>query len=266
MALLNDDLSVWEIGFRWAGLDPDSWRPGIPLAVRDNFRTLMDAILSGHLHCLTITLEKRGDDWEAPPLFHIRDDLDAVYECINGLRFKRKLLKWARVERWAFQAWCEGRDIPLPEFWFPPGWKLDYQWPEVGAAAPLPEAPPVAPTGEATDNPETGTPASKPRAADGGGATAPDTAEGAKENDPETKQNYRASQRACIACQEIAKNVWKADPGMTIAGMVEHEAIQQLGGGRYYVSEVVRRWLAEVAPTEVKARRGRPRKNPTPDE
>ena len=73
------------------------------------------------------------------------------------------------------------------------------------------------------------------------------------------------SQRARIACQEIAKSIWKSEPDMTIAKMVEDEAIQRLGGGQYYVSEVVRRWLAEVAPAKVKARRGRPPKNLTPD-
>lgn len=42
---------------------------------------------------------------------------------------QRKLLKWAQIEREALQEWCERQGVPLPEFWFPPGWKLKYEWP-----------------------------------------------------------------------------------------------------------------------------------------
>lgn len=189
MTLLNDDLSVWEIGFRWAGRNPDSWWPGIPLAVGDNFRTLMDAILNGHLFCFTISLEKRGDDLESPPLFYIRDDLDAVYECINGVRFKRKLLKWARVERWAFMDWCEGHGIPLPEFWFPPGWKLGYQWREERAAAASPEAPQAAPEGPSTDEAESATAPSEPKAAESAKEIPAKPAVGGRKMSPRTKRN-----------------------------------------------------------------------------
>ena len=54
MALLNNELSVWEIGFRWAGKDPDWPWIRIPLQLRDNFRTLIDAILNNHLERVTI--------------------------------------------------------------------------------------------------------------------------------------------------------------------------------------------------------------------
>ena len=193
MALLNDDLSVWEIGFRWAGRDPTSWWPGIPLTVRDNFRMLMDAILSGHLDCITISPEKRGDDSEAPHLFYIRDDLDAIYECINGVRFKRKLLKWAQIERWAFMDWCEGRGIPLAEFWFPPGWKLDYQWREERTTAPLPAGTPAGLAAEPGDKPETETTVPEPEAAKGGGTPAENSTETVKQNDGEKEDKGRAS-------------------------------------------------------------------------
>lgn len=130
MSLLNDDLSVWEIGFRWAGYDPDQFRFHLPLLVRDNFRLLTDAILCDHLYCLTLSSEKyQGDDpFEAQ--LHIRYWLDDVYACIEGQGYSKKMLKWGRIERPAFQRWCERRNIPLPDFWFPQGWALEYQWEE----------------------------------------------------------------------------------------------------------------------------------------
>jgi hypothetical protein len=39
------------------------------------------------------------------------------------------------------------------------------------------------------------------------------------------------------------------------------------GGGQYYSEEVVRRWVKDVAPPEVSAKPGRPKKKmPTEDE
>jgi hypothetical protein len=266
MSLLNDELTVWEIGFRWAGRDPDSWWPHIPLAVRDNFRTLMDAILRSHLECLTISLEKRPKGSDDPHFFYIRDDLDTVYECIHGVRYNRKLLKWAQVERWAFMDWCEGHSVPLPEFWFPAGWGLNYQWPENRGAVPTVETPQTSPAeSPAADMPLSDTTAAESAVVETPVETPTTPNEGVPHNAVGGQEKYRVYQRRRIACQEIATNLWKSDPSMTIAAMVEHDAIQRLGGGQWNVSEVVRRWLADVAPQEVKARRGRPRKNPTVD-
>lgn len=130
MSLLNDELSVWEIGFRWSGYDPLQARLRLPLGVRDNFRIMMDAVLSIHLECLTLSNEKyEGSDPDEAKM-HIRYWLDDVYACIEGRRFNKQLLMWARIERWKFKRWCERRNIPLPEFWFPSGWAIDYQWDE----------------------------------------------------------------------------------------------------------------------------------------
>ena len=59
MPLLAEELSLWDIAFRWTGLDPDRHCLRLPLAVKDHFRNLMDAILKGDLLCLSILLEKR---------------------------------------------------------------------------------------------------------------------------------------------------------------------------------------------------------------
>lgn len=130
MSLLNDDLSVWEIGFRWAGYDSEQFRLRLPLLVRHNFRILIDAILCGHLYCITLDGQKyHGDDPEEARL-HIRYWLDDVNTCIEGQTFSKKMLKWGRIERWECKRRCELRTVPLPEFWFPPAWALEYQWDE----------------------------------------------------------------------------------------------------------------------------------------
>src|SRR5688572_12506101 len=106
MSLLCPGLSVWEIGHRWAGVDPNVYRLRIPLAVRDNFRLLIGAIYQGELSCSTLMMEKwresEGDDMKP---FYIRHHLDSIWACIGGSSPDRKLMKWARVDRWALKEW-----------------------------------------------------------------------------------------------------------------------------------------------------------------
>ncbi len=54
MALLTDNLSIWEIAHRWGGFDPDRYRIFHPLLVKDNFKLLIGAILDGEIFCETI--------------------------------------------------------------------------------------------------------------------------------------------------------------------------------------------------------------------
>jgi hypothetical protein len=88
----------------------------------------MDAILRGHLDCESLSLDKYYGDDRVEASLHIRYWLDDVHACINGRNFDRKLLKHAHIDRSAFQEWCEKRNIPLPEFWFPVGWNIEYKW------------------------------------------------------------------------------------------------------------------------------------------
>jgi hypothetical protein len=259
MSLLNDSLSVWEIGFRWASLDPSYRRLRVPLPVRDNFRTMMDAILSCHLPCTTLYIEKyQGTDRQEARLF-IRSWLDDINDCIEGQSFDRKLLKWARIERWALQQWCERRRIPLPEFWFPPGWALEYRWAEETLLVPdqgdesealahdvqTPEpddSPPVSSVVFPTDY----------RFAERAQVVPDFQADDAP-------ARLRENQKTTIACQQVAINLWKLHPDLTIAAMVKHEAIDKFCGGRFYSFRVVRKWLSAVAPPEIKSRVGRPK-------
>ena len=59
MPLLSDNLTVWEIGFRWAGLEPDQRWLRIPLCSVTNL-AFVTLILQGHLYSDTLALEKVG--------------------------------------------------------------------------------------------------------------------------------------------------------------------------------------------------------------
>lgn len=242
MAILTDELTVWDISFRWAGYDPDNFYLRLPLAVKDNFRLLMSAILSGEIICNTLCLDKRPANSKADPAYYIRTHIDDVYACIHGQKYNRKLMKWAALNRNWFYEWCTRRGITPPEFWFPLGWKIDYDEPIGGY-------PGLCMRHEEPKNSSTTVAFS---------FHWPEDDEENTESELVTTSNpSRPNQLAKIACQVIAQNIWKTDINISIADMVRRSEIQDLGGAKSYVYEVVRRWLSEVAPPEVKTRVGR---------
>jgi len=250
MALDTDELSVWDIGFRWAGHDPDRYWLRIPLLVRDNFRVLMNAILRGEIICNTLCLAKLPADSKADPLYYIRTHIDAVYQCIHGARFDRKLLRWASLNRHDFLTWCSCRGITPPEFWFPPGWKYEYEHPD--ELLPGLRVRHVEPESDGTivhfsyNWPE---------------PAMPDGEEAVPASSEEAKSNaLRRNQMAKITCQQIAQVIWQKEPTRRIADVIQDELIQEFGGAKHYGNDTVRSWISVVAPQEVRERRGRPRK------
>jgi hypothetical protein len=191
------------------------------LPVRDYARILIDAILSGEIDSITLRLDKwTPEDGEENQKYFIRYYMDDVYLCVWGKKFNRAMLKQASIDRYEMKHWCEFHAIPLPEFWFPPGWGYSYDWARRDV-----ELERVSP-----DSPNQDDPAIRP------------------------------STTAKVACQQIARGLWKEHPTMTIADMVKHPLVQQYGGAAVYTSSTVREWLSAVAPSEVKNKRGRPRK------
>ena len=225
MPLLTDDLSVREISFRWAGYDPDRFWRRTPLAAKDNFRTLMLAILKGHLECVTLSLDKwdpkKNDAVEKQ--FFIRTYIDEIYNGIAGHNFDRKLLDHARIDRPAMQLWCERQGIPLPEFWFPPGWKIDYQWPDIDDEQPAPA------------------------------------------NSDETKEEVRHRQdkrhRIQMACQQMAIMIWAKERTLTIKEVAIRKEIQEIADCGSYQLETVQEWIRDFDPRDPSQKRGRKRKN-----
>jgi hypothetical protein len=270
MPLLVNELPVWDIGFRLAGHEPRKLWFRVPIEVEDHFRNFMDAILHGNLACLNITLEKRHfePDEKKHSIYYWIDD---IYACIQGRHYNRKLLRWAHIERFDLMLWCERMNVPLPEFWFPPGWKLQYELPEghihpgyrfiqsnwtreeFKAWLEERDALDAKRANEASQSLLDGSTASQPLES----SSPPDDT-----NPMEGAVNkIRPNQEARIACQQIARAIWKNEPDRTIASVVKDELIQKYGGGGFYEGGTVREWVKVVAPSHVRSRRGAPRKN-----
>lgn len=209
MPLLSEQLSVWEIGFRWAGYDPCRFWLRIPLAVRDHFRTLIGEIHESRLECLTLRMEKyHGHDPNEARLYihHWQPAIDA---CVSGGAIDRKLLRWALLDRHAFFAWCEHHQVPLPEFWFPPGWGADYQWGDEQTAEVLPAK-----------------------------------AETALQRRIRVEKDHRVR----MACQQIASWLWAKHPDMPIKDVVLSKEIQDMCGAQHYDYTTVKHWIAAFDP------------------
>jgi hypothetical protein len=238
MSILADELSVWDICFRWAGYDPRKFYFRIPLEVENNFRTIMQEILDAHLYCESITLEKREFTKE-----NVKESiyywLDEMYACIHGVRFNRKLFKWAVITRYDFMQWCQRMNAPLPEFWFPQGWNLQYELPENDYYPGLMHDLKYWPEEE--------------RKAFFGNRD--------KSDPVRADLKSRHNQEARIASRLVAANIWKLDSDRSIASVIRDDVIQKLCGANRYDEDTIREWIKDIAPPEVRARRGRPRKN-----
>lgn len=248
MPILSSSLSVWEIAHRWAGYDPDIFRVRLPLLVKDYARLLFDEIMEGNLFCDTLIQAKRPPDSKADPRYYIRSHLHDINMCIWGKRFKRSLMKWAEIPRYEFEEWCERYAIPLPEFWFPPGWNRHYDTPWYGPRAFWvyhiePDEPGGVSYGFNIPKEEDEKPAP----------------EDSSQVNPESG---RPNQKARFMVQQMAMQLWKEHPQRTIAEMARDEKLLTYSGAAHYTPGALRKWLSEVAPVNIKGKRGRPRKKP----
>ena len=220
MPLLNDELSLWEIAHRWNNLDPNTIHLlRLPLELKDSFRLMINAILEADLDS-SLLMEKWYSDSDTSPDMHIRYYINDIYTCIWGKKFNRRLFKIISITRYSFKTWCELYDIPLPEFWFPSGWK--YQPDRYSLLD--------------DENAET-------------------------QDHENTSSKLRKNQETRIACRQIAEQLWKEDSTINITEMVKHGIIQKYGGGKNYGDDTVRRWISELAPPDIRGKKGRPPNN-----
>jgi len=225
MPLNLDSLTLWEISHRWYNHDPSVWRPRLPLEVRDITRVMLSAILDRSLVSLLSLDKGQIAQEDFPKEFSVYTWLDDIYSAIAGNPVNRKMLRIIQIDRWDLADWCEREGIPKPQFWFPSDWKPrldDQDVEEVSEGANDDEEP----------------------------------------NHTEGPLKLRPSTRAKIACQEVAKNLWKQKEHVdtTITSMAVHEVIHELCGGQHYSKDRVRKWIKDVAPAHISNRRGRPPK------
>jgi hypothetical protein len=228
MALLINQLTVWELGFRWAGFDPDKIYLRIPLPVRDNFRLIIDQIYDSYLHCETLSTAKYLGTYKEEARYHLRYWINSIESCVEGESYDRELLKFARIDRNEFQLWCTRHKVPLPEFWFPVGWGVDYEWPDD--------------TSEDQKSPLVG------------------------ETVQESRIRLDDRHRIEMACKQIALTLWEKDPQKNIKDIANSNEVQRLGGGENYELETVLEWLGKVDPRDPSKKRGPKRKNNTGSE
>lgn len=122
MPLLDDNLTIWKIAFRWAGLDPESllYRFFIPTEAKDNIRLVLNAILTNSLYCTSL----KADEFLKNDTKSNRYKLNNIGDCISDSNYDRDFLKSHSIYRSDFAHWCNRTGIPYPEFWFPPGWAV----------------------------------------------------------------------------------------------------------------------------------------------
>src|SRR5450830_860713 len=104
MPLLDDNLTIWKISFRWAGLDPDSlkYRFYIPIAVKDNIRLVLNAVLTNILFCPSL----KPDVLLAHATARDQDNLDKLRDCIIDKKYDRAFLEGRIIYRSDFAHWC----------------------------------------------------------------------------------------------------------------------------------------------------------------
>lgn len=223
--------SIWEIVHRCHNLNPESTDPQkLPFPVQDTLRSLAGA---NHYDGLMIVncngVENKGAYHESTRHRYMHEEVEeGLFDCYRNKVFDKLLLESVFVEQQPFGKWCLEKGLRLPSFWFSAEWKpdnYDYRGWALGSS---------------------------------GEKSLPDTQE-TTDSQPETK--LRSMQMDRLVCQAIARTLWDIDPQKTIADMCKHSAIQRYGNGRQYKGEhTLRDWLSEVAPPEVKGKRGRPKK------
>ncbi len=225
MPLLDDALTIWEIGFRWAEKNPDRPWAWIPAEVKDNFRLVLRAIADGDLYCGTLTT-KVDPKW---PQTSIRHNAKVIDACIDGERYDRRFLKAHSILRWEFAGWCDKSAIPLPAFWFPPGWLTD----EPGYPASLRK--PMESITLASLDKET-----RPVATD------------AKKKPRSNDAIWEEARAAAKAIRAEAGLL----PSLEVAKRIH--ANKQLSASRFTV-EAIRKRIADLAPPEFRGKAGRPK-------
>lgn len=256
-----DHLSIWEIAHRWHGVDPNSSDPqALPLPVQDLLRVITNMQVR---HSLPV-LKKNGvqlkdeqnflsfeaflsqavkpEDAEREDLWltELREDyferqdqwcakhsavVQGLDQCFKSRVFDKEKLESIHLDRGAIRAFCREKELDLPSFWFTKGEREKFAEKDASETDELP----------------------------GTGKIKQDEAD-------RFWSRLTNSQQHRILCREIAKTLWAVDPGMSQVAIIDHQAIREYGGAKFYADpNTVRNWIKDFDPRPDHQRRGRPK-------
>lgn len=221
MLLTNDYLTVWELAHRLSNKRPNLRSSFvIPPDVKDNLRLIINEIFHLNLHS-TLLMEKWSPDSELEPYCYVRHYLDEIEDCINGKKIDRNLMDFIQIGKSDFIEWCIKTEYPYPKFWV-----TEKEIESVRSYL------------SDSDSEE------------------PEYVEETIRIKP------RESQRLEERCQKLACKLWKEYPDMNITAMANHEQIIQLctTSKKTYTEKTRRKWVRKVAPSHLKGKSGRPKK------
>lgn len=114
----KDYLSIWEIGHRWAGFDPDATDPNdLPEQVRYLIHKLIEGYLSDDLKL------RRASGYRIPRenqlffIWNLNFWLNQLWRCLTKNVFDKNRLSGCFVRRSELLKMCVKEDVDPPAFW-----------------------------------------------------------------------------------------------------------------------------------------------------
>ncbi|MBW4933228.1 hypothetical protein [Marinobacter sp. F4206] len=258
-----DHLSIWEIAHRWHDVDPNTSDPqALPLPVQDLLRVITNMQARQFMPVLKksgvqlkneqnfISFEAFLSQAEKPEnlenqdlwLTQVREDYfeqqdrwcakhneatEGLDQCFRGRVFDKKKLEGIHLDRSAIRAFCREKGLKLPGFWFTKGEKQSFD--------------------------------------DESNQDEPELAGGGKIRQDEADRFWNRltnAQKHRILSREIAQVLWHENPNLTQAAIIDHSAIREYAGAKFYSDpNTVRSWIRDLDPRPEDKRRGRPKDN-----
>lgn len=258
-----DHLSIWEIAHRWHDVDPNTSDPqALPLPVQDLLRVITNMQARQFMPVLKksgvqlkneqnfISFEAFLSQAEKPKnleneelwLTEVREDYfqqqdqwcakhneatEGLDQCFKGRIFDKQKLEGIHLDRGAVREFCREKEVDLPAFWFTKAERENFASEADSDIAELP----------------------------GIGKVKQDEVD-------RFWERLTSSQQHRLLCREIAKVLWSDDPDMSQVAVIDHPAIREFGGRKYYSDpNTVRSWIKDLDPRPGDKRRGRPKES-----
>lgn len=291
----TDHMSLWELSHRWADENPlVDLGPAIPVAVQDILRFLMWGQLRHELSVCksngvvvknwnyieswrdfvtgendnNVSDDKRRELYIEFMSDVVKEHDDIIFkhsDILHGDEYDKKYLCSVHVDDHDLVEFCIREEVDYPEFWITEedfiSIKEVYEARKANKDNDFNEQVNYVDASEATIEREW------TRIAKEHGVTELD---GLSEDSNSGKADKKIidrfwsslsfEQQSRLVCRNIATELWKDSPQMTIASIQRHDAIQKFGGARYYPGrDTVRNWIKDLDPRDSKSKSGRPR-------